>query len=266
MKTSRTSQVIKKSFDRLKRSNPKFSIRALASKIGLSHVYVMKILKSEASIPPEKIAPLIKALSLDELALSELKEAILSDAVEERLSAFPKTGEKKKANIENFEEYPLKFAGILEEWYYLPILDLLTCNISSKSIPSIAKNLGLMEHEVLTALEKIQEFGLATSEKGQWKKTNNRIRFPTTIPSDITKKYYKKVLKKAYEELNNSSSERFSKRSITNLSIAVDPDKVKEAKEKLHKCIYEIANEMASGDCKEVYFLTTCLFPLTPEK
>lgn len=263
MKNNRSHIVIKKAFARLQRSNPKFSIRALALKIGVSHVFMMKLLKGEASIPDKKIGLLIKVLALDDLAKSELKEAILYDTVKDKLKAFSHITDKKKLAADSFEEYPSKYLSVLKDWYNLPILDLLTCKISPKNPWEISKILGIKEHEVLLSLELMKDMGLASYRAGEWKKTNANIRFPMNIPTEITKNYYKSILNKASEELNHSNVDRYAKRSITNLSIAVNPEKIQAAKEKLQACLYDIAKEMSEGDCQEVYFLTTCLYPLT---
>lgn len=263
MKTNKSHLILKKAYARLKKTNSKFSIRALALKIGVSHVFMMKLLKGTASIPDKKISTLIKVLGLDDLSQGELKEAILYDAVKEKIKAFPNLSQNKKSPSENYEEFPLHHLSILTEWYYLPILDLLTCDFSPKSCENIAQILGIKEYEVLAALEKMKDLGLASLEDAEWKKTNLKMRFPANIPSEITKNYYKKILEKAIKEVSNSNSERYQKRSITNLSVAVNPENIQKAKEKLQACLYEIANDASEGECKEVYFLTTCFYPLS---
>ncbi len=260
---NRSHKVIKSSFERVQRQNPKFSIRALATKLGISHVFLLKVLKGQAAIPDKKIPALIKALSLDELSQLDLREALVYDAIKEKLDSFPGLSSKKKLIAETYEEYPSKFFSVLDHWYDLAVLDLLTCNIDDKSSLALAKKLGLTTLEIETSLEKSSKLGLARYKNGSWEKTETSIRFPTTTPSDVTRRYYEQVLNKVREELKRASPENYAKRSITNISIAVDPEKIPEAKKKIQQAIYEIVQDLTVGDPKEVYHLTTCLVPVS---
>ncbi len=261
--SNRTHIVIKKAFERIQRQNPKFSIRALATKVGISHVFMMKLLKGTAAVPDKKIPTLIKVLALDELAQGELREALVFDTIQEKLDAFPGLKSKRKLAAESFEEYPTKHFSVLDHWYDLAILDLLTCQQTDKTPIGLARSLGLTSLEVEASLEKSSRLGLAKFSNGVWSKASNNIRFPTSTAGDITRRYYEQVLDRAKAELKHSGPEDFSRRSITNLSIAVDPSRVAEAKQRLQQAIYDIASDLSSGNPTEVYHLTTCLIPLS---
>ncbi len=256
--------VLKKAYERIKKNNPSFSYRSLALKLNVSHVFVMKILKGQANVPDEMIPKLIKFLSLDDFAISSLKDAIIEDTLKEKMKYFPKNKkiEKKDSSYE-YEEFPLKDFSLLESWYDLAILDFLTCELSDKSAKTIAMRLNLKLVDVNKSLLKMKEIGLVVEENGQWAKLVKRIRFPATSQHDVLKKYYKNILDHAKNALEKTSDEDYKRRSITNLSIAVNPKKVQLAKEQLQKAIYEIAEELSDGECEEVYFLTTCLFPVS---
>lgn len=223
---------------------------------------MMKLLKGQAPIPDKKISVLCKVLALDDLAKAELKDAIIMDTIDEKLKAFPGGKVREKPLATNYDEFPQKHFTVLEHWYELPILDYLTCDIEDRNPKGISKRLGLTEYEVERSLEKMKALGLADFQSGQWVKTHNKIRFPTSLPAEVTRNYYNQVLKKVSDELSNSKPERFSRRSITNISIAVNPSKVQAAKEKLQQCLYEITSDLSADSAEEVYFLTACLFPV----
>lgn len=265
MKKNKSHLILKNALSRIQKSNPKFSIRALALKVGISHVFMLKLLKGEAAIPDKKISAIIRALDLDEIAQMELKETIVYDTLKEKISYFPdiKNAENKKFIAEKFAELPLKNLTLINHWYELPLLDLLTCEPSPQKIDEMAQSLGIKNYEVEHALERMLAIGLVEHQNGSWKKTNLNIRFPANTPSETLKSYYKEVLKKIDQTLGQQSKEQYNKRSITNLSFAVNPEKIQQAKEKLQKAMYEIAEEMAEGPCSEVYFLTTSLIPVS---
>lgn len=259
---NRSHKVLKAAMDRLQRQNPKFSIRALATKVGVSHVFMMKLLKGDAGVPEKKLPILIKSLSLDEMAQLELREAMVYDAISTTLGAFP-VSKKRKLTAEAFEEYPSKHFSVLDNWYDLALLDILTCEGAPESTEGLARILGLTSLEVQTSLEKSSKLGLAELKAEGWKKTKSKIRFPTVGANELTRRYYEQVLDRAKLELRKTSPQDFSRRSITNLSLAVDPDKIPEAKQKLQQAIYDIAQELSSGSPRDVYQLTLCLIPVT---
>jgi uncharacterized protein (TIGR02147 family) len=260
---NRSHKILKSAYDRLKRQNPKFSIRAAATKVGVSHVFMLKLLKGTASVPEKKLPILIKVFTLDELAQAELREALVFDAISETLDAFPGLRNKKRLAAETFEEYPSKHFSVLDNWYDLAILDLLTCTNAPSTSLGMAKTLGLTSAEVEASLEKSAKLGLAQYEFGKWTKTTSKIRFPTVGANDITRRYYEQILERTKSELRKTDPEDFARRSVTNLSVAVDPDRVQEAKKHLQQAIYEIAQELATGTPREVYQFTVCLVPVT---
>lgn len=261
--SNRTHVVLKRAFERVQKQNAKFSIRALALKVGVSHVFMHKLLRGTAKLPSDKIAKLVKALSLDELSQGELREAIVYDSIKESLDAFPGLKSKKKLTAETFEEYPAKFYSILDKWYDLVILDLLTCQLPDKSPKALAKMLGLSFMEVEMSLEKAARLGLARFSEGEWLKVNTNIRLPTSGAAEITRNYYLQVLEKIAQELSRRSEAHFARRSITNLSIAVDPSKVPEAKQRLQQTLYDIAKDLSQGTPTEVFHLTLALVPVS---
>lgn len=259
----RSHIILKKALERIQRQNPKFSMRALATKVGVSHVFMGKLLKGSAAIPDKKIPALIKALNLDELSQGELREALVYDTIKEKLDAFPSLKSKKKLATEMFDEYPLKYFSVLDNWYDLVLLDLLTCASVDKSPLKLARALGLTTAEVEASLEKSSGLGLAKYANGEWSKISKKIRLPTSMPGAVTRQYYEQVLDKIRLELRRTSAENFARRSITNISIAVNPAKLPEAKKRLQQAIYDIASDLAEGDSQEVYHLTTALIPVS---
>lgn len=269
MKKKNSSHIIlNKAFKRLQKSNPNFSLRALALKLEVSHVFMSKILKGEANIPDDKLARLIRFLKLDDLSKRELKDAIIKDAIEQKLAPF----ETKEITIDedlitpNFEELPSGILGTLENWYELAICDLLTTvpkDSHSWVSENIASELELTHQEVESGLTKLSSLNLIEKKEHGWKKTNTKLRFPTTTPKDITRNYYQQILAKAADELEDQSQDRFEKRLITNLTIAVDESKIAYAKEEIQKFTYQLSSELSKGDCQSVYFLTTCFYPVT---
>lgn len=256
--------ILKKSFRRLQQQNPAFSLRAAAKKIGVSHAFLSRLLNGKADLPAKRLRAIAKALQLDGLAFAELKAAVSARVLGEAAPRYKKRSlGRKRSIVEAYAEQPnTKFTAI-ENWYELPILDLLTCENSITTPAGIAKRLGIKESLAAAALQRLKTAGFIREEGGILRKADRYIRFPTKIPMFVTKNYYRQVFNRASAELEKSAQADFERRSMQNLCIAVNPEKLDYAKERLLKFAYELSLELSEGEAKEVYFLATLLFPVT---
>jgi uncharacterized protein (TIGR02147 family) len=266
MKSFKAGGLLKKSFVRLKKHNPGVSIRGLAGRLNLSHVFLSKVLSGKAALPPARIKQVAKVFQLDPFGEKELKDAVIADLdASRKIEKVTHTSgrRKRKKAIDQYEERSIKHQTVLEHWYELPILDYLTCEKIPKDVNSIARHLGLKQTDVLRSLEKMAASHLIErDESGQWKKVTAFIRFPATVPSATLKNYYTQVLRRALQELNKTSQKDYDRRLLINFSIATSAAKIPEFKQRLSQLVYDLSIEMADGDADEVYHLTLGLIPL----
>ncbi|MGZ3774690.1 MAG: TIGR02147 family protein [Pseudobdellovibrionaceae bacterium] len=261
------STILNNAYKRLKSQNSAFSIRSVGKKLGMSHVAVGKLLKGESGLAPHRIEQVIKVFQLDSLASAELKEAVIFAKVGELQGALPQRTSRKKAQAKNdpsvYSEKSMKYFTALENWYELPILDLLTCSDPPKNSQEIAKKLGIRHDQAQNALSRLSAVGLIETENGTMKKKERYIRFPSKVPSQISRNYYRQILQKASTELNNCQQADFDRRLITNLCLAINPKKIEIAKARLHKALYEISLDLTDGEATQIYFLSGLLFPVS---
>lgn len=267
MSKFKSSSILKAAFDRLKKQNPSISLRGLAIKIGVSHVFLSKVLSGKVPVPEARLKLIVKFFQLDPFAVKELKEYMVADLSPnkkiDRILQSARPSRKKKA-VEVYEEQSIKHQVVLENWYELPILDYLTCEGVAKDIESIADSLSIKPSAVAAALKKMENAKfIQLNEDGEWEKVAKFLRFPAVTPSDILRKYYIDVLKRTASELSKSSQSDYDRRLIINFSIATSDDKIPEVKEKLSQFLYDLSVEMADGPANNVYHLTLGLVPLT---
>ena len=94
-------------FSRIKKQNSSISIRGLAIKLGISHVFLSKVLAGKSPVPESRLKSFIKIFQLDSLAEKELKDAMIADlSVSEKIDKILqfKKNTKKKKTIEFFQE------------------------------------------------------------------------------------------------------------------------------------------------------------------
>lgn len=267
MKTYQASLILKSAFARIKKQNAALSIRGLAVKLKVSHVFLGRLLAGKAPVPENRLKDVVKVFQLDPFAEKELKDAMIADlSAHEKIDKIMQVKKKSrpKKAVDVYEELPVKHQTVLENWYELPILDYLTCENLPKDTESIARNLSLKPSQVILVLKKLFEAQLIEkTENGEWRKKINFLRFPSNTPTEVLKKYYTDVLRRAAAELNKSNQDDYERRLIINFSIATQAEKIPEVKERLSQFLYDLSLEMTEGATDQVYHLTLGLVPLT---
>lgn len=201
MKPRKSNQILAGAYSRLKKQNPKFSLRSLASKLGMSHVFLSRILKGKTAIPTQRIEDLIQALQLDDIAVSEFLNAHASEnqrfasSKQSPLGAQAQGASSSSESEVNsisgvFQEEAVKSETALDHWYELPMLDLLTCNDAPRTSKEFASRLGIPERQVDRALQRLIQAGLIREVEGRYQKASRYIRFPSKIPQQVLKNYW----------------------------------------------------------------------------
>lgn len=260
------SFILRNAFERLKSQNPSFSIRAVAKKAGMSHVAVGKLLNGQIGLAPHRVDSVIKAFQLDSLASSALKNAVVHSKLDGMKDSPLKQKTSRRKPALEFNEKSSKYFTALENWYELPILDLLTCKKSPRTADEISKRLGVPSAQIKSAIARLMNAGLLEEKGDRLIKKERYIRFPNKTPSYISSKYNRQVLQKASNELSKVEQADFNKRLIKNICLAVNPNKIEEAKERLNRALYEISLDLSDGESSQIYFLSGLLFPVSTEE
>lgn len=240
-----------------------YSRRSLARDLGVSPVFVSKILTGKKSIPSERIAKLCKLLDMDTNAQAALLNSVViqslpTQALREVASRNPVQPSKMREYLTNSRK---KFS-VLKDWYNIAVLELLTCTID-RSVENIAYKLGLTRSAVEKSLTGLEEAGLAGQENGQWVKLAPHTFFPTTKSQAEVRDFHKQMIKRAYEELNKTTQEDFDRRLITGFTIAVNPENMEKARRVIFDALSELSHTLSEGDCSEIFQCNVQLIPLT---
>ena len=265
-----SNEIVRKFFNRKREKNPAFSLRLLATQIGVSPAYLSRILNGHKPLPTHLLGELVQRLEIDDTAAQQLKNGLI---IERDLSAETKALLKDIGSVDlernpassEFAEMPDRYFVLLEEWYYLPILDLTTCVEFNADPTWIAARLGLRVSVAESAWQRLIRLGCVQLEKSQWKKCADKIRFPTARTQPLVRNFHKTILKKAADELNNIDANSFSERFIKGGSVATTHDHIQPALQLLDEALFNAMAVLSEGECTEVYNVSIQLFPLTKE-
>ena len=252
----------------LKQRRPAMSVRAVAAKIGVSASYWSKVLRGERN-PSAKILPkIIEILEIDLQRLAQLQSAFV-DAIEKDKFT-PTTGLKRSLPQidygKGFREFGRNEYWLLEEWFYLPILNLITLAKPPKTPEDIADRLGLRIDQTKLALQRLQHFGfLRLKDEGGFDRTELQIRFPTSRSHDSVRKFHLAMIQKAQAVLKHENyAEGFASRLITGVTFAGTSDQVNEAKLILEEALFRAANLITKTPKNDaLYQINLQFFPLS---
>jgi uncharacterized protein (TIGR02147 family) len=125
----------------------------------------------------------------------------------------------------------------------------------------IAKRLGISVSEVKDALERLTRLGLIhVNDRGDL--VRGKAKFRTT--DDVVNLSLRQAHSDNLELARNSlARDSVDQRDFTAATMAIDPKKLPEAKERIRKFQDDLAELLESGSQTEVYKICIQLFPLT---
>ena len=251
--------------------NRRLSLRYLARKLEISPAYLSKILSGKKPLPLARLQALARELELDTVAVRGLERALLREQ-----SLGTETLDNIELELDGMARSPLsdlpsaKYSAagsttVLEEWYYPPILDLVTC--AGFRPEWISDRLGLKPEVADRAWNRIRELGWVEERDGKWKKLQNKVRFPSHRVDPSIQRYHTKMLQKAADELAyRKTDEDFKRRLILGASVATNEESYRKAEKYLEEALFRAADILAAGKGDRVYYLAFQLFPLTRPK
>jgi len=263
MKSVSSAVLLKKHLESRQRKNPAFSLRSLAAKLEISPSYLSKVLSGKKPIPFGRISAIVKALELDSYARRALERAVIRDQ-----NKISDTG-GLDLDLESPALPPLPSEDLdistdfylLEDWYYLPILELVGCQGFSPS--NISTRLGLKEEVARFAWKRLVSAGAVIEKNGKWEKVNRRLRLPSRDTEQRITNHHIRMLRKGSEELQKRNSTDLHARLVTGASITTNEKSFQKAKKYLEEALIKAGEILNEGEADDVYYLAFQLFPLS---
>ncbi len=282
-------KIIEPALLRKKKTNPNFSLRQMALHLKLSPSFLTNVIKGKKKFPAEHLDSFIQFLDLDEIVASNLCEFIQKQELKSLLDQsknfnkyFKKSNSKKITNKDHFEfqnqetiinpetkpysELPITQMTLLNPWYNIAVLDLISLEHFSSEPKWISDKLGISIIESENALKFLLNNDYLSIDKNTKKfvKTDKKLRLPTKESHFSVRNYHTQMIKKGIEFMNtNSNKDEFKNRLITSVVIGTHSPNFESAKSFLHESLYTTADILSDGSADELYQLSVILFPLT---
>lgn len=268
-KSGRPEQILGEAMALLKQKSPGMSLRAVAHRLQISPSYWSKVLRGEKPLSAGLFPRIVSVLGLDRQQAALLQRALLEDIENDHLASatgFHVLRKEEGSPTKQYKSLGPEDFWILEKWYIIPILNILTIEPHNGSLELISKRLKVPLLDVEEVIQKLLNAGILYREQdGSLSRSERKVRFPTNRSHPQIRKYHRSMIKKAYEEISRSDSEsRFDSRLISSVCFSGGSEKLKEAKLIIEEALYKAANILAEAPLpEEVYQLNIQLFPLT---
>lgn len=260
------SRLLQGALSRRQKQNPLLSQRSLAVSLRLSPSYLSKVFRGERPFPHRLLGRLAKFLQLDHHEVAEIQRLLLRQMEKENLSSvtgIQTTQVDSKSPASQYHNKSGVDLWLLEEWFYLPILNLVTTEGFKPE--DLASRLGISEARAESAVRRFVECGyLERMGDGSLRRTELRFRFPTQRSIKQVREFHKKMIEKTLLLLNGPSGDQeFSERLISGINFAGDPRLLPDAKIIIEEALYRAAEVLAGGNCTEIFQINLQLFKLT---
>lgn len=225
--------------------NPSYSLRAFAQRLKVNSGAVSSILNEKRRIS-KKMAIKIS----DELHLNPQEKAKF-------LSDFSKGNPTPSVH---YTQLSVDQFNLISEWYHLAIVSLVEIQDFKNDPKWISKRLGISFRKARSAFKRLERLGLIAIRDG--KVTLTHARYATSDESlnlSLQRSHAKNL------ELVKYSLERddLEKRDFSAMTLAIDPKKLKDAKERIRLFLDEMSLLLETDPKSEVYKLCVQLIPLT---
>lgn len=233
------------------KKNPLFSMRAFARLVDVSPAILSRVLSGKRKLTFNLAVRIADALALDPKDREILYSFYLTKNV----------GDKKYDINRNERELSIDCFNAMKEWYHYGITQLFYVEDFKEDYKWIAKMLSISELQAKLAIERLIRLEVFDrDENGKLFRTATHLSTTTDIASAGIRHFQKQILEKAIDSLEEDD---IFERDITSITVAINEDKIKEAKEEIKKFRLRMSEFMSEGEKTRVYNLGIHLIPLS---
>lgn len=253
--------ILQTELERRKNLNPAYSLRAFARDLGLTAPQLSTVLKGTkgiSSLAARKLASKLE-LSVDEMEIFvRSAEALHSRTQHKKESS--KSELNKILQSRQFQKLEEPTFSMINEWYYLSILQTFELSDFEPNSKWLAKRLGLTQAEVDKSLKLLEEVGLLKEKDNFYKPSKDFVK-TEEIPSRTIRFYLQQMLNKSSKALETQS---IDERDFSTTVFSFEKKRMPEFKKKLREFREDFCHEASKSKSKdEVYALSIQFFKIT---
>lgn len=237
------------------RKNSNYSLRAFAQLLEMDSSSVSQLISGKRNASAKMIEKLTNKLG----ASPQEKMALMNYVRSKKAGLHNENEAENKKN--NYMQLSLDAYALISDWYHYAILELTFVDNFQNQPAWIANKLGITATEVKIAIDRLKRLELIDEKNGKLVKTETFItNFSDGVTSSALKQLQRKVLEMALSAIDNVPQEE---KDISSMTLAINPEKLPEAKKKIKTFRREISEFLETGTQKRVYQLGIQLYPIS---
>ena len=252
-------QVLQKEIETRKSRNDSFSMRAFAKMLDVPAPIVSEVLRGKRKLLPKYAEKVCSALGFS----PEKSALFMNSTLQHREGVVTENLIFQQAHEKTVSKVLLEelYSKAIEEWEYFAVLSLFKLEGFQESAAWIAKRLGISSDRAKQVVLDLKQLGLLKrNDQDKLERAHSRVSSTIDVPSRSVRQSHLEMLDIAKQKLENVPMEQ---RFFASETMAVDMEKLDEAKQLVRDFKISLARLLESGNKTEVYQLAVQLFPLT---
>lgn len=252
--------LLNKAFEQRREKNPRYSLRAFASQLGVHPSALSRILQGKQTISKKNGVLIAKKLGLSKDDERLFLKSIAALAFERDCAEL---GEKVGQG--GLERSPRQISdqdyATIASLACLALKELAHTEGFREDPAWLARRVGLSTREAEKCLETLVDTGYLAREGGRLvPRSPDLTAVSASATNKVRKALQREILARAGESLDKDP---FEARGHYGMTVATDPARVQEANMRIFRFIEGLSDFLGSGNPTEVYQVGVQLFPLT---
>lgn len=239
---------VREELGRRVRSNPRYSLRAMARDLHVDFSTLSKYLRGRRRLGFKSLLKMGNALGLSALEIQSLSSP------SRYVPSYDVNGETK-------------IPPALSDWYFMAILEAVHLGQPSPSISWIANLLDISQGEARCAVDRLAQWELLRfAPNGEWKIDYERVQevLGGQPHYRLTERGERQVISSLLKMGGTRDRDSLQRESMV---VATDAERIKRAKEMIRQVQIQLIDLLKSSPKPtELYCLSVLLFPLGPKK
>ncbi|RZA05167.1 MAG: DUF4423 domain-containing protein [Proteobacteria bacterium] len=259
------SLLLKNAYLKKKGLNKGFSLGVVARRLEVSVPFLSQLFSEKRALPLSMVEPMCTALDLDTEKRDFLYRRLLKKKGRSPLTQLTEPPAQGPASgPAEWSLPPASSFWVLEEWFYLPLLNCTLLPAYDGKASTLSALLSLPLAQVEDAMLKLREAGFLEVRDGVLKKASRLNDFNSAASKEQIRAFHRACLRRAETELEaRTSAEAVEERLITTLSITVAAEHVGSAKQRIADFLRQLSVDLTTPTGSEVYQLGLQFFPVT---
>lgn len=245
-------------FQRRVTANSQYSLRSFARDLDITLSRISEVFSSGAGISLQTAQKVALRLGMSEHE-KEFFELLVQSQYGRNKDVRQSATLKINNHIakKNFQYLKESDGGILSQWYYLPLLEVLTIN-KEPDLAVLAKNFNIESDQLNRAVTHLEEKGFITkASHGRWVKTMPYIQVESSTPAKLIREYHLQLLKKAAEAVEGQKIE--NRKFLTSV-FGVKKENLQEARRELERISQDFTKKYASEEASDCVYCVSLQF------